>query len=345
MRTPSGLLLGLALGTALGQPRPAGTDDLAEVHHKQGAATLGAFAPVAEAARGSVVQFDQGGERVALGTVIDGGGWVLTKASEIQGDNLKCRLPDGSTVGARLVKTDDDNDLALVRVEAQGLRPVRWAVAEPAVGQWTVSPGLNAVAEAVGIVSGSPRRIPHRRALIGIVLDLTRRDPRIAELMAGMGAERAGLKVGDVIVGLNDSPVESREELVQALREFREGQAVQVRVQRDDAERQVEVTLGVPKPEANGRSPDRAERMNRMGSELSVRADGFRRVLVHDTVLQAWQCGGPLLNLDGEAIGLNIARAGRVASYALPAEVVREITAGMLHPSPPPAETGRRNGG
>jgi len=39
-------------------------------------------------------------------------------------------------------------------------------------------------------------------------------------------------------------------------------------------------------------------------------------------VLQNWQCGGPLMNLDGKAVGLNIARAGRVASYALPSSVV-----------------------
>ena len=36
-------------------------------------------------------------------------------------------------------------------------------------------------------------------------------------------------------------------------------------------------------------------------------------------MLQPWLCGGPLVNLDGEAIGLNIARAGRVTTYALPA--------------------------
>jgi serine protease Do len=36
-------------------------------------------------------------------------------------------------------------------------------------------------------------------------------------------------------------------------------------------------------------------------------------------------CGGPLVNLDGKAIGLNIARAGRVTTYALPARLVKRI--------------------
>ena len=65
--------------------------------------------------------------------------------------------------------------------------------------------------------------------------------------------------------------------------------------------------------------------MNRMGSVVSERAEAFDLAIQHDTVLEPWQCGGPLVNLDGNAVGLNIARAGRVASYALPATLVRRI--------------------
>jgi serine protease Do len=35
-------------------------------------------------------------------------------------------------------------------------------------------------------------------------------------------------------------------------------------------------------------------------------------------------CGGPLVNLDGQAVGLNIARADRVTTYALPARLVKQ---------------------
>jgi serine protease Do len=45
----------------------------------------------------------------------------------------------------------------------------------------------------------------------------------------------------------------------------------------------------------------------------------------HDTVLQPNQCGGPLVNLDGKAVGINIARASRVASYALPASAIKPL--------------------
>jgi S1-C subfamily serine protease len=36
-----------------------------------------------------------------------------------------------------------------------------------------------------------------------------------------------------------------------------------------------------------------------------------------------------LVNLDGKAVGINIARAGRVASYALPASLAERIIEGL----------------
>jgi S1-C subfamily serine protease len=42
------------------------------------------------------------------------------------------------------------------------------------------------------------------------------------------------------------------------------------------------------------------------------------------------------VNLDGKAIGLNIARAGRVTTYALPAKLVKRIL-DNLKPKPLPA--------
>jgi serine protease Do len=54
-------------------------------------------------------------------------------------------------------------------------------------------------------------------------------------------------------------------------------------------------------------------------------------------VLAPSDCGGPLVDLSGKAIGLNIARAGRVESFALPAALVKkalpDLMSGKLLPS------------
>jgi serine protease Do len=323
------LALHLSAGSISAQPRTA-RSALADGHHKSGAVTLQAFKPVVESTRASVVQFERRGERLALGTVIDAGGWILTKASEVAGDDFMCRLPDGSEVSARLVKVDDKNDLALVRIQAAGLLPVAWADSDFMVGQWAVTPGIESIPEAVGILSASARRIQHRRALLGVVLDLDSREARIASFIEGLGAEQAGLESGDVVLAVDETTIRNREELVRALRAYREGETVRLRIRRAEEILEVEVGMMVPRPDAGTGALDRTERMNRMGSELSARADGFDEVLTHDSVLQAWQCGGPLINLDGQAIGLNIARAGRVASYALPASLVQDLAQGWL---------------
>jgi S1-C subfamily serine protease len=44
------------------------------------------------------------------------------------------------------------------------------------------------------------------------------------------------------------------------------------------------------------------------------------RVIIHDTPIGVDECGGPLVNLRGQVVGVNIARALRVASCAIASE-------------------------
>ena len=53
-------------------------------------------------------------------------------------------------------------------------------------------------------------------------------------------------------------------------------------------------------------------------------------MIQHDTVLDPGECGGPIIDTSGRAIGINIARAGRVVSYALPSSLVIPAVESML---------------
>ena len=70
---------------------------------------------------------------------------------------------------------------------------------------------------------------------------------------------------------------------------------------------------------------DRGIRQNQLGSTLSKRRGDFPLAVQHDSPLNANQCGGPVVDLDGNIVGINIARDGRVSSLALPTEVVIPI--------------------
>src|SRR5438034_2409763 len=73
-----------------------------------------------------------------------------------------------------------------------------------------------------------------------------------------------------------------------------------------------------------------------MGSALSSRRNGYPSILQHDSVVKPTECGGPIVDLDGKVIGINICRAGRVESWAVPAEAVQpllfDLMAGKLPP-------------
>ena len=320
------VLLLLSLLTAYrgrAEDQTDGPPSLSEECLKGGAITLRAFAPISKTLRGSVVELQMDGSTVALGAVIDVGGLIVTKASEIKAGAVTCKLASGKEVKAVVIAADDENDLALLRVLATGLKPIRWETREPTLGQWAVTPGIGPTPEGAGVVSAAERRILHRRAYIGVEL-FDRKKARITRLMPGYGAERAGLKVDDLVLKVNDEAVDNRDDLTRALLRFREGQTVNLRVRRGEREFDVVVALTNPKADDIQPGERRQESMNRLGSDLSQRSEDFELAIQHDSVLEPWQCGGPLVNLDGKAIGLNIARSGRVASYALPAPLVRK---------------------
>ena len=58
---------------------------------------------------------------------------------------------------------------------------------------------------------------------------------------------------------------------------------------------------------------------------LSEKTGGYPDVIQHDIPLPPELCGGPLFNLNGKCIGVNVSRAGRTKTYAIPADEIVEL--------------------
>ena len=69
---------------------------------------------------------------------------------------------------------------------------------------------------------------------------------------------------------------------------------------------------------------DMFDRNARMSGRVSKRKDNFPMIIQHDVSLPTTAMGGPVLDLNGKALGVNIARVDRVTTFALPAKFVRE---------------------
>jgi serine protease Do len=120
--------------------------------------------------------------------------------------------------------------------------------------------------------------------------------------------------------------------MINMIHKHKPGDEVKIKFKRDGKEMELSAKLE-KRPAAMLGNPQEF-----MGSTLSNRRGGFPRILQHDTVIKPVDCGGPLVDLDSKAVGINIARAGRTESYAIPSEVVRdlipELMSGRLAPPP-----------
>jgi len=290
---------------------------------KDGPRVLEAFASITRGHAGSTMLVLADGKPVALATAVRTEGYLVTKASEISDGDIAVVLPGGGKLEAKVVGEDDAIDLALLRVDADDLKPVAWTDDErdPGAGRWLISAGVGSHPLAVGVVSVPRRKIAPSNGVLGIQLgDERDGGVAVAQVFTESGAEAAGLQVDDVITQIDKHRTSTRYALVTAVKRYRAGDRIKLAYVRDGKTREVEAVLG-HRPTGFG---GRQARMNAMGGELSMRRDDFKAAVQHDTVITPQQCGGAVYTLDGEAVGINIARAGRTESYYLPADVVRE---------------------
>ncbi len=298
----------------------------------------------------SIVEFRRDGKPVIQGIVWRVDGIIITKSSEIEGDEI-CQL-GGEDYEIRGITRNEEHDLALIRIDAEELTPLRWEETEVPLGTWVITPNAQGEAVALGIVGVPTRKIPaphpsmrqRNKAMIGISLDMNQDRPIINGLAPQGPAEKAGLKSGDVIISVNKKETPTRESLISTLGKYKAGQKVILRYERDDEQKQTIITLILSNQLRGpmGRAGMTPQQMMSGGKKASKRAGNFPNAFTHDCTIGAEQCGGPLLNLDGKAVGINIARANRTATYAIPVDVLQKTIAKMI-PKIDKEETGSVN--
>ncbi|HOM18500.1 MAG TPA: PDZ domain-containing protein, partial [Thermoguttaceae bacterium] len=285
-----------------------------------------AFRPLAAEVARCVVRIRCDGKDAVLGTIIGPDGWIVTKASELKG-KITCLLQDGREMEAQKVGQAEAFDLALLKVPAEGLPKIPWSDrGDPAVGQWVAAVGPQEEPLAVGVISVPRRPIPPPRGMLGVLLEDGPQGPVIRQVLPKSPAEQAGLQANDVITHLNDRAIKDRNQLVELTKSLRPGQKVKLLVVRDGQKKEVSVVLAVV--QMPGQEKQRMQ--NASGTGLSGRREDFPMVLQHDTALRPVDCGGPLVDLSGRALGINIARAGRTETYTAPVDALLPVLYEML---------------
>ena len=299
-------------------------------HLTNAARVKSAFHEAISDASAATVTILSGGEAAALGVVLDGDGHVVTKASELAG-KLTCRTADGAEHKATLLGSDEPTDLAVLKVDATGLKPAIWRTGGvPLPGSLVASVGAEDEPISVGVVSsgvrsvGGPTQSEARRGRLGVGLGEGDGGLGIASVEKDSAADEAGIQPGDRILRIDGKEMKDYEQVVEAVGANPPGRTIRITLQREEKEMELSATLGRTDPQPQPRLDHWG------GGPFSDRRFGFPSVLPHDSVVDPSQCGGPLVDTDGKIVGINIARALRVTTYALPAEVVLGVAKKLL---------------
>lgn len=288
-----------------------------------------ALAPVLAGAAKSTVRIWSPKRRLAYGTVIGDGNRVLTKWSEVAraGGNLRVEGAGGVVLPARISGVYEDEDLAVLETTGTPLTPVKWTADHPALGGFLAAPQPDGRPAAFGVVSVLERNLRETdQAFLGVEGAMGFAGPgvKITRVTPDSGAAAAGLRPGNVILKVGERPISGLLELKNSLVGISPGTTVALRVRVGKAEKEIEVLLG-NRPELPNFPGDRLRQMERMGGAISRVGDSFTRVIQTDMRPKPNQIGGPVVNLQGEVVGITMARRDRTRSFVMPAAAVEDL--------------------
>ena len=255
-----------------------------------------------------------GEELSIVGTRVKSTRLIISKDSMV-GEN-----PTVEDVKLEVLVRDLENDLVLLKARRQNKAGVDISMHTddaPRAGSFLITPDLDGPG-FVSVVGTKPfnSRKPSSRGFLGVMPEdyEDKGGAILKQVNDGSPAKRAGLKVGDVVIKLNETAIEDQ----MAMRNFLEtvgvNATVKATITRNDKKLEKAIRLG---PIASNHTADKMDK--------SVRREGFSKVITHDANLKPEDCGGPVFDLNGNFVGLNIARNSRVRSYFIPSAIVKKL--------------------
>ena len=129
------------------------------------------------------------------------------------------------------------------------------------------------------------------------------------------------MKKNDVIFAIDGKEVSVRAKMIEIVKSNDPGTTITVSLKRGDKKMDIEITLGY----RNLVFAELKSRNDRMSGTVSVRRTGFDRIIQHEISLAKSDMGGPLFDLEGKLVGINIAKSNRVEFFAIPVEDIRQV--------------------
>ncbi len=322
--------------------RGAIVDELPDTDLRSGSSILDTAKSSASLLHKAVVTFFVDGRQAGYGPIIRSDGYLLGKYSEIgyAEIELMVRLADGSEHEAKIVARDEETDIALVKIQAAELSVVAFSGdSDTDNGSFALAIGPGAAPLALGSISvkrfydmpnderaffGVAGRAPPASMLTELELE---GGVLVVGFEAASPAAAQGVRIGDLITEINGVAVTSMGDVLDWVRRSVPKESkLALTIYREGEKKELEVRVGA---HTRGFGWGRSFQATRIRGPYNGRCSGFGEVIHHDLVLPPSAMGSLLVDLDGNILGLNIARYDRCKTIAIPAYRVRFVV-GML---------------
>ena len=194
------------------------------------------------------------------------------------------------------------------------------------VGEFVVTPeaagseGKDLAPKSFGVISVDRRTIPFASGVLGVSLaNAPSGGALVTEVFLQSGAGKAGVRPDDVITAIDGTPVGVFQDLQNQIRKHHPTDIVTLSITRGTQNLTIRVQLG----DTILATREDIE-MAVLSGSTNARSSDFQSVFQHDTILAPSDMGGPLVDLEGRVIGINIARAGRTETFAIPADLLTD---------------------
>lgn len=289
-----------------------------------------ALLPLAESFANSIIPLRSEVGRQSLGTIISADGLIVGKRSEFSTRNVSCFI-DEKEVEGLIIASHSELDLALIRVQQRLSSPIEipplYELSRP--GKFVVSITGDSTQPVFGTVSVQPQKFqvkpPECKDCVdlGITISGIRQTKtvqvqdkltnlsgfEVTRVYPRTPGEKCGLLTKDLLCLVNGKAFANSTELKRLGNQLKVGQTLELVLIREGKLETFNTII-------NRLSP-RILHDRWGGGPFSEKRFGFSEVIVHDSVILPEHCGGPLVDLQGKVLGINIARSMRVASFSI----------------------------
>lgn len=244
--------------------------------------------------------------------------FILSKNSIV--GELAFLSVDGLRFPLELVRRDVQNDLVLLRTSKRlkgGIELYASQAKEAQLGDIVVATLPNG-GYKMGMVGNESIALAKESSVpyFGASVLFKSSPAAVTVVKSGSPASIAGIQTGDLITAINHVAIKQASEVAPELAKYWAGEELTINWVRGEQSFSKSIKL-TNKPFFASKHP-----VDKFIGGSSERRDGFKQVFTHDAVLLPNQCGAPIYGVDGQFLGINIARFSRAVSLAIPSAVI-----------------------